>query len=184
MDVKILRSNRKSIAIQIQSDLSVVVRAPYLVSDREIKTLLEEKREWIQKHRNKLKEQKKNIETLPKLTRQEVEELADQAMAYIPERVRYYAPIIGVNYKSITIRNQKTRWGSCSASGGLNFNCLLMKAPKEVIDYVVVHELCHRKEMNHSQRFWDEVKKILPDYKNSQQWLKKDGSTWMQRMHG
>ena len=86
------------------------------------------------------------------------------------------AKIIGVDYGRITIRNQKTRWGSCSSKGNLNFNCLLMLTPPEVIDYVVVHELCHRKEMNHSKDFWREVEKVLPNYLDQVKWLKDEGS--------
>ena len=82
----------------------------------------------------------------------------------------------------ITIRNQKTRWGSCSSKGNLNFNCLLMLTPPEVIDYVVVHELCHRKEMNHSGAFWAEVEKVLPDYKEQVKWLKENGGQIIGRM--
>ena len=85
-------------------------------------------------------------------------------------------------YGKITIRNQKTRWESCSGKGNLNFNCLLMLMPPEVIDYVVVHELCHRKEMNHSKAFWKEVEKILPNYKEAAGWLKKEGRGIIRRM--
>lgn len=100
----------------------------------------------------------------------------------IPERAAYYAEIIGVSYGRITIRNQKTRWGSCSGKGNLNFNCLLMLTPPEVLDYVVVHELCHRKEMNHSKRFWNEVEKVLPDYWESRKWLKENGGRIIERV--
>ena len=108
--------------------------------------------------------------------------LADKAIEVIPKRVKYFAPIVGVTYGRITIRNQKTRWGSCSAKGNLNFNCLLMLTPPKVLDYVVIHELCHRKEMNHSKSFWAEVEKVMPDYKEAVRWLKEEGRLIMQRL--
>ena len=76
---------------------------------------------------------------------------------------------------------QKSRWGSCSAKGNLNFNCLLMRAPEEILDYVIVHELCHRKEMNHSDRFWAEVEKVMPSYKERRKWLKDHGNELMKK---
>ena len=78
-------------------------------------------------------------------------------------------------YRKFFLTSAKTRWGSCSSKGNLNFNCLLMLAPAEILDYVVVHELCHRKEMNHSKAFWAEVEKVLPDYRESVKWLKEKG---------
>ena len=102
-----------------------------------------------------------------------------EARRGIPGRVAHFAPLVGVTYGRVTIRCQKTRWGSCSSSGNLNFNCLLLLAPPEVLDYVVVHELCHRKEMNHSPRFWAEVGRVLPDYKKRNKWLKENGSRLM-----
>ena len=89
---------------------------------------------------------------------------------------------MGVTYGRITIRNQVSRWGSCSSVGNLNFNCLLMLAPPEVRDYVVVHELCHRKEMNHSPAFWAEVEKMIPDYKAHKKWLKDNGTALISRL--
>ena len=80
--------------------------------------------------------------------------------------------MVGVTYGRITIRNQRSRWGSCSGKGNLNFNCLLMLTPDHVIDYVVVHELCHRLEMNHSPAFWAQVERVLPDYRKSREWLR------------
>jgi predicted metal-dependent hydrolase len=106
------------------------------------------------------------------------------AKQIIPEKVAYYARIMGVTYGRIAIRKQKSRWGSCSREGNLNFNCLLMMAPPEVLDYVVVHELSHRLEMNHSMWFWAQVEKILPDYRARRKWLKDQGNSLMIRMHG
>ena len=96
----------------------------------------------------------------------------------------YYASIIGVSYGKVTIRKQKTRWGSCSARGDLNFNCLLMLTPPEVIDSVVVHELCHRKEMNHSRKFYGEVLRAFPDYRKWDKWLKDNGRMLLMRAQG
>ena len=105
--------------------------------------------------------------------------MARRAAEVIPQRVAYFAQKIGVTYGRITIRNQKTRWGSCTAEGNLNFNCLLMEAPPEVLDSVVVHELCHRKEMNHSERFYAEVLRVFPDYWAQDKWLKENGHMLM-----
>ena len=178
MKVTIIRSNRKTVAIQVNSDLSVTVRAPRSVSEKDIEEILKKKEAWISKHIEKMKKTKERFEAEPteKLTREKVIALAEEALKVIPARVEYFARVIGVTYGKITIRNQKTRWGSCSSKGNLNFNCLLMLAPPEVLDYVVVHELCHRKQMNHSKAFWSEVEKVLPDYKEARKWLKEEGS--------
>ncbi len=178
MKVTVIRSNRKTVAIQVNSDLSVTVRAPYSASEKDIEEILKKKEAWISKHIEKTKETKERFEAEPteKLTREKVIALAEEALKVIPERVEYFAKVIGVTYGKITIRNQKTRWGSCSSKGNLNFNCLLMLAPPEVLDYVVVHELCHRKQMNHSKAFWLEVEKVLPNYKEVRKWLKEEGS--------
>ena len=197
MNITIIRSNRKTLAIQINPDLSVTVRAPIYASQRDIERILKEKEGWIQKHIEKIREQEaKRKETQgygengeqgeaierEYLSREEIQKLAEKALEYIPKRVSYFAKQIGVTYGKITIRNQKTRWGSCSSKGNLNFNCLLMLTSPEVIDYVVVHELCHRKEMNHSKAFWAEVEKVLPNYKEQAKWLKENGGEIIERM--
>ena len=178
MKVTVIRSNRKTVAIQVNSDISVTVRAPRSASEKDIEVILKKKEAWISKHIEKIKKTKERLEAEPteKLTREKVIALAEEALKVIPARVEYFARVIGVTYGKITIRNQKTRWGSCSSKGNLNFNCLLMLAPPEVLDYVVVHELCHRKQMNHSKAFWSEVEKVFPDYKEARKWLKEEGS--------
>lgn len=162
-------------SIEITRDAEVLVRAPYEMSDSEIQRILNEKNEWIEKHLEKIEKRIDEQENQQTLTAEEIRELADKALEVIPKRVAYYAKIMGVTYGTITIRNQKTRWGSCSSKGNLNFNCLLMMMPLEILDYVVVHELCHRKEMNHSAKFWAEVEKVMPDYKERRKWLKENG---------
>lgn len=186
MNVKIeghvIRSNRKTMSLEIREDGTVLVRAPYRMPDAEIQRFIREKADWIVKHLQMQEERKREEQQQERLTMQEIQELADRALAEIPKRVAYYAQLLKVDYGRITIRNQKSRWGSCSSKGNLNFNCLLMLTPPEVIDYVVVHELCHRKEMNHSVRFWNEVEQILPDYREHREWLKKNGGRLIARM--
>ncbi|MGN0354365.1 MAG: M48 family metallopeptidase [Muricoprocola sp.] len=181
--VTIIRSNRKTVSIQVNADLTVTVRAPRRASSKEIDRILRENESWIVKHIEEMKRKQAlyGSEEITYLTKDEIQELADKASAYIPRRVEHFSKQMGVNYGRITIRNQRTRWGSCSSKGNLNFNCILMLTPPEVIDYVVVHELCHRKEMNHSKAFWNEVEKVLPNYKEAVQWLKNEGSQVMRR---
>ena len=182
-EITLIRSRSKSLAIEITPELQVVVRAPARMPVREINAFVQEKDDWIRAHLQQMAEKKRLREQYREqaLSKEELQELATQAMKLIPQKVHYYAQIIGVTYGRITIRNQRTRWGSCSGKGNLNFNCLLLLMPEEVLDYVVVHELCHRKEMNHSARFWEEVEKILPDYRQRRKWLKDNGGRIMDR---
>ena len=173
---RLVRSSRKTIAIQIKPDGEVIVRAPNRMSMAAIEQFAAGKRGWIEQHLAKLPG------ALPKFTEAEIRGLAQQAKAVIPGRVAHYTDLIGVTYGNITIRSQHTRWGSCSGKGNLNFNCLLMLAPAEVVDYVVVHELCHRREMNHSAKFWEEVERILPNYRQCQRWLKENGQALIGRL--
>ena len=180
--IHVIRSARKSFAVEIRRD-SLTVRAPLQATDAEVGRFLMDHRQLIDKHLQKARERERELSSIAPLTKAELRQLADQAVRIIPERVWHYAPLIGVTYGRITIRNQKSKWGSCSARGNLNFNCLLMDAPGEVLDYVVVHELCHRKEMNHSPAFWAEVARVCPDYKAHIKWLKTEGQGLMRRAH-
>ena len=170
MPYQIIKSDRKTIAIQIKPDGQVVVRCPRRMRNEDARRFVESESEWIEKHLAK-----RHPQDAGKYTPKEIEQLREQARKLVTDRVNHYAPIIGVAYNRITIRTQHTRWGSCSSKGNLNFNCLLALVPPEVLDYVVVHELCHRKELNHSARFWNEVERIIPDYKTRRKWLKDNG---------
>ena len=184
--VTVIRSRRRTLALEIRPDCTVVVRAPLSCTDSEIRRFVSLKESWLLDHLEKMRSETglsgRDAEAPVRFSREELEALAEAAMKDLPERCEKYASLAGVRYGRVTIRNQKTRWGSCSAAGNLNVNCLLMMAPPEVRDYVVVHELCHRKELNHSARFWAEVERILPDYKERRKWLKDHGNALMARM--
>ena len=183
-DVEIIRSNRKTVSLEIRSDGHLRVRAPLHMSETALLNILKSRAQWIEEHRKKLLARKASLPKDPPLSMEELRHLADEAVRYIPRRVAFYAPLVGVSYGRITIRNQKSKWGSCSAKGNLNFNCLLMLTPPEVIDSVVVHELCHRKEMNHSARLYAEVLRVFPDYRRWEKWLKEHGPGILIRMTG
>ena len=182
-EIKLIRSRRRTISIEITPDAQVIVRAPLRAAVSDINRFIGEKADWIDKHLRKMKDRKDRENESPRkeLSSQEIKLLTTRAKRIIPQRVRYYANIMGVSYGRITIRMQKSRWGSCSSKGNLNFNCLLMLAPERVQQYVVVHELCHRKEMNHSPRFYAEVLRVFPEYKKHYRWLKDNGNVLHQR---
>ena len=179
--VNIIRSDRKTLAIQIKTG-EIIARAPLRMKDKEIYSFIESKKTWIEKNLAKMEERQKVLDEVQPFTEDEIKALVEKAKAIIPERVRYYAPRIGVTYNRITIRCQRTRWGSCSSKGNLNFNCLLALFPVEVIDSVVVHELCHRKHMNHSPQFYAEIEKVFPEYKKWHKWLSDNGGVYMGRL--
>lgn len=182
--IEIIRSRRKTMAIEIKEDGRVLVRVPLRAGAEQIQAFLTANEAWIRTHLQKVLARQAERERLqiPKLSEVQVRSLAEQAKKIIPARIACYAPQMGVTYGRITIRNQKTRWGSCSAKGNLNFNCLLMLTPIEIVDYVVVHELAHRKEMNHSAAFWREVERVLPDYRSRRKWLKEYGGDLIARL--
>lgn len=182
-DYDIIRSKRKSIAIEVDRLGQVTVRAPLRMPKYAIKMFVNQKQEWINKHVEKAVDEASKMKDVVLLSHEELDSIFVQAKRDIPKRVSYYADVMDVDYGRITIRCQKTRWGSCSARGNLNFNCLLMLAPSDVRDYVIIHELAHRKYMNHSRDLWNEVELIMPDYKDKRRWLKENGNEFMQRVH-
>ena len=188
-DYKIIKSDRKTLEIQVKKDLSVVFRAPKHMSDREIMKFAKQKEAWIQKHLELMKRRKASngafdeaSEPENKYTPEELESMKRFMKNSISERAASFAAVMGVSFGKITVRSQKTRWGSCSSAGNLNFNCLLALCPSEVIDYVVVHELCHLRHMNHSRAFWNEVAKYLPGYAEQKDWLKRHQSEIMRKL--
>ncbi len=181
-EIRVVRSSRKTLSASVGEDGCITVRAPLRLPEAEIRRFLQEKSARLCELLERQRAENERLNAMPPLTAAELHALADEAVRVIPERVRHYAALLGVKYGSITVRNQKTRWGSCSAEGNLSFNCLLMLAPPEVLDSVVVHELCHRLEMNHSARFYAAVYRVFPDYDRCRSWLKENGALLLRRM--
>lgn len=207
---KIIRSKRKTIALVVSVDATLVVRAPMMATLEYIENLVFKKRFWINEKKKQVLKNggpAKNKEFVNgegflylgetyklKIENCEAVELSDylyfpqkylnnapvkmiqwykqKALEKITERAKWHSQIAGWKFKSISITNAEKRWGSCGPSGSINFSWKLIMAPLNVIDYVVVHELAHVTEKNHSARFWNKVKTVLPDYKSRQRWLK------------
>ena len=182
--MELVRSDRKTIAVEITRNGSVRVRAPRAMKQPEIEEFLRSREDWIEKHLARVRREMAETPQYEVLSTNEMRGLVSAALKDIPQRVEYFAPIIGVDYGRITIRNQRSRWGSCSAKGNLNFNCLTMLMPEEIRDYIVVHELCHRLEMNHSPAFWGHVERVMPEYRKYRKWLRDNGDRIMRRMTG
>ena len=211
---KIVRSNRKTVALIVTQDATLVVRAPVFTPMEHIERLVNKKSSWIrQKIAEVIKRSKpitkefvdgegflylgklyelhivddaslmiklkdrlyisKNV--LPHARQAIAQWYKEQALRVIRERCAWYAKITGCKPASVKITNAQKRWGSCGPRGTLNFSWRLIMAPVEVIDYLVVHELVHIGQPDHSRLFWAKVKSILPDYKKREKWLKQNG---------
>ncbi len=173
LTLQVIRSARKTIGLQVKEDGSVLLRIPNHLSARALQDFLNREQSWIWQKAEQMQLRIKQRETtgatpVEQLSAKELEKIKEK----IGFRVRHYSKIMGVTVGKITIRNQKTRWGSCSSKGNLNFNYQLYYLPEELLDYVVIHELAHRRHMNHSADFWAEVEKYCPNYKTYRQQLK------------
>jgi len=182
VEVKVIYSKRKTVSLALKQDGSFELRVPLKTPQKVIDGFLQEKHAWMVKHRTAYNERRKQINQPGAYSKQELRALAKKAREVITQKVRYYAPLVGVDYGRIAIRAQRSRWGSCSSKGNLNFNCLLMLCPDDVIDSVVVHELCHRKHMNHSAAFYKEVERVFSEYKRCRKWLKENGPLYLERL--
>ncbi|WP_027399201.1 M48 family metallopeptidase [Anaerovorax odorimutans] len=164
IEYQLIRSRRKTLSLYVKSNGNVEVRAPYSVSIDYINNFVNKKSAWIINSKKRLEIKRENRQII-KLSQEEVLQYKNKAESYLRTRCEYYSMRMGVNYNRIRVNKAKSRWGSCSEKGNINFTYRLIFAPKEVIDYIVVHELAHLKEMNHSKRFWHVVNEIMPDYK-------------------
>ncbi|MFH1683961.1 MAG: YgjP-like metallopeptidase domain-containing protein [Candidatus Margulisiibacteriota bacterium] len=169
---QLIRSKRRSLALIVTDEAKLVIRAPHRLSEEQILNFVGQKRKWIER---KIAE----ISNRPRprlLSEDEKDSYRRLACRIIPERVKYYSELTGLQPGLVKISNARKRWGSCGSKGTINISWRLMLMPAEVIDYVVVHELVHLVERNHSRRFWRRVAEIIPDYKLHRRWLRRHGS--------
>ena len=174
----IIKTDRRTISISVRPDGKVTVHAPIEMSLKEIEDFINEKAPWIEKNL-----QKCDTNAKPPLTEEEKEELKKQALEYFPKVVKKYADRLGLTFGKITVKTQKTRWGSCSSSGNLNFNALLMLMPPVVRESVVAHEVCHLKYMNHSKQFYNELLELFPRYYECDRFIKEHGMELVKRLY-
>ena len=210
---KLVRSKRKTLALIVESDGTLTVRAPFRMKQSDILGFVDSKKAWIEQKQAQIQilevqphqyvEGEKflflgdqiplrilpsgkptlvlndsfniTITALPQADSIFEAWYKKQAREILTERVLLFSRNHNFKPGKIRISSAKTRWGSCSAKGALSFTWRLVMAPLNVIDYVVVHELCHLKEMNHSKAFWQHVESIMPDYKLKRKWLKENG---------
>ena len=170
MEYTLIRSKRKTVALQINANGELIVRAPMRFSERKIKKLIEEHSEWIEKKTAESIVRKMNH---PELSEEEITAYKKQARALLPPLTENYAATMGVNYGTVKITSAQKRFGSCSGKNNICYSYILMQYPIEAIEYVVVHELAHTVHHDHSRAFYDLIAKYLPDYKQREKMLKR-----------
>ena len=165
----VIRSNRRSLSLEITRDVRVLVRAPLRCSQAEVERFVLKHQDWLYNH---LEKQHKRMEAYPEPAENERIDLISRAKADLPKRVVHYSSIMGLTPSGITITSAKTRFGSCGPKNRLCFSWRLMLYPDAAIDYVVVHELAHIVHKNHSGQFYAMIERFLPDYKDRRKLLK------------
>ncbi len=174
MDYSIKRSRRsRRITITVKNDASVVVTIPARAPEAMVEHFVVQKTDWIKATQEKMRKRFEN-KIMLKQSKEDFKENKEAALAFVTERLAFFNTLYNFKYGTIRVRNQKSRWGSCSIRGNLNFNYSIVHLPQELADYIVVHELCHLKEFNHSKNFWNLVAEALPDYDRRRTILKKN----------
>ena len=169
MTYEVIRSDRRTVALEVTREGRVLVRAPRRMTQKDIDSFVGKHQDWLNTH---LAKQKTWQAAHPEPTKQEQQAMLEQAKAILPERVDHYAKIMGLQPSGITITGARTRFGSCSPKNRLCFSWRLMAYPEEAIDYVVVHELAHIVHRNHGPEFHALVERILPDHRKRRDLLK------------
>jgi predicted metal-dependent hydrolase len=171
MEYNVIRSKRKTLALVINAQGEVVVRAPLRCSDKIIASFVESHEAWISKNLIKVEQRRKNAAAF-EIDEADAAEYIRRAKEYLPARTQYWSDITGLRPSYVKITSAGKRFGSCNGKNGICYSYRLMAYPERAVDYVIVHELAHIKELNHSKRFWAIVESVLPDYKERQRILK------------
>jgi len=167
---ELIRSKRKTLALEITPDCRVLVRAPLRLSKKQIDAFVETHSSWIAKHL--AQQHQRAASAPPPPTAAEIEALKAKARTILPEKVSHWSHKMGVSPTGLKITTAQKRYGSCSGKNSLCFSCFLMQYPEEAVDLVVVHELCHIREKNHGPKFYALLEQYLPDYKERKKLLK------------
>lgn len=175
--IPIIRERRRTYGLKITDDGQVVIKAPLKIAERTLREFAAKHTDWIEKQ---LAARAKFV--TDKFTAEEMENLFRLSATDIPPRVAMWAEKLAVTYSKVAIRNMVHNYGSCTAKGKLTFNCLLMLCPPEVVDCIVVHELCHRLQMNHSEKFYHEILRVMPNYYSRRDWLREHGDYYLHKL--
>lgn len=180
LEYTVKRSRRRTLAIRVERDGTITVLAPLRASASLIAEAVEKNREWINKKRALLAEVTAKYDRTP-ITEDELCRLLAEAKEYIPKRVSFIADEFKVSIGKVSVKAMRSKWGSCSGKRNISINCLLMLAPREVLDYIIIHELCHVTHMDHSKSFYALVDQRCDFRKRSEKWLKSEGSAIIDR---
>lgn len=166
----LIRSSRRTLALEITGDCRLLVRAPARCPEETIRRFVQRSQPWIERHMTRMRQ--RAAQAPPPPTAQEIEALKVRARSEIPPRVAHYAARMGLTPAGVKITSARKRYGSCSGSNSLCFSCFLMRSPQEAIDAVIVHELAHIRHKNHGPDFYALVERYLPDYQARKKLLK------------
>lgn len=169
MQYEIIRSKRKTVALEVDRDGRVLVRAPLKMKKEEIESFVSSHEKWIA---DAVERQKQRREKEAERTPQQIKETKEELRALITPMIEKYSALMGVRPEAVTITSAKTRFGSCSGKNRISFSYRLADYPREAVEYVVVHELAHIKHKNHGKSFYALIEKYLPDYKERVKLLK------------
>ena len=181
IEYKVIRSKRRTLALLVDKNGGVVVKAPLFMPERAIDSFVRKNTAFIEKHRKKAFAEVDGAMRLGAYTAEDVARMKKRAKEVFPEAVRHYADLLGVKPGKITVRRQTTRWGSCSANGNISLNLLLCDCPERVMLSVVAHEVCHLKVRNHGKDFYALLYGIFPDYDSCRKWLNGNGGVLNKR---